>query len=70
MVSQKIVIILLITALILSATATYITITKFNEASITGSFNKASVGLYVKPARNANVGITVLPPEKKEAGEK
>ncbi len=63
-------VVLLITALVLSTIATYITITKINEASITGNFNQASVGLFVKPARQANVGVTVLPPEEKEEGKK
>ncbi|MCG2717689.1 MAG: hypothetical protein L6408_02490 [Nanoarchaeota archaeon] len=65
MVSKNIIIILLVTALVLSASATYITITKFDEAFTPGS-NTVSVGLFVKPAREANVGLFVLPPEEEE----
>jgi len=69
LVSKTVIIILLITALLLSSTAVYITITKIDEALITGSFNKAGVGVYVKPERGANVGITVIPPEEPLASE-
>lgn len=66
LVSKTLVLVLLIIALLLSSTAVYITITKVNEASITGGFNQAGVGVYVKPERGANVGLTVLPPEENE----
>ncbi len=70
LVSQKVVLTLLIMALVLSVTAVYITVIKFNEASITGQVAKPStVGVYVPPVRPANVGVTVLPSEEK-GGEK
>lgn len=64
MISKKAVITLLIVALLLSATATYITISKIGEAPLTGQFSKGQVGVFVPPVRNANVGVSVVPPEK------
>ncbi len=70
MISKNIILILLIAALLLSATATYITITKFSEAQLTKQTGKAStVGLYVPPARPANVGVTVVPQKEEEKNE-
>ena len=66
MISKKVVTFLLIAALILSVTATYVTITKFDEAKITSSFNKGNIGVMIKPARNAEVGVLVSPVEEKE----
>lgn len=69
MASKKAVIILLIVALLLSATATYITISKIGEAPLTGQFsNRGQIGVLVEPVRNVNVGVMVVPPEQE--GEK
>lgn len=67
MVSKNIVIVLLLTALILSATATYITITAFSTAQTTEQVNKGTnVGVFVEPVRKTNVGVTVVPLEEGE----
>jgi len=66
--SRKMVVALLVIALFLSATATYITITKFNEQPVTGS-NEAGVGLYVEPVKKSQVGVTVLPLPEEEVTE-
>jgi len=68
-VSKSTIAILLIVALVLSVTATYITITNFNQAPTPISAgNQANVGLYVPPTGKANVGVTVIPAEE-ETGD-
>jgi len=52
-------------ALVLSASATYITITKFDEVFTPES--SPGVGLFVNSAREANVGLVVLPLEEEES---
>lgn len=58
--------ILLITALLLSATATYTTIIKIDEAPVIGQPGGGNVGVHVMPVRNTNVGLTIIPIEEKE----
>ena len=64
--SKKLVSIMLILAIVLSITATYVTITNFSEAPMTGNANAGNVGLVVKPSSGANLGIVVLPQEKED----
>jgi hypothetical protein len=65
LVSKGIVIILLVIAIFLSVSASYIAITK-NDLTELLEVNTASVGLFVEPTRDANVGVKVLPPDKGE----
>lgn len=70
MVTKNAILALLIAALLLSATATYLTITKFSEAQLTKQEGEPiTVGVHVPPARPVNVGVTVIPPEQKEEGK-
>jgi len=68
LISKNLLAVLLITALVLSATATYITITTLSVAPTpeTRPANQGNVGVRVVPDTNANVGVYVLPAEQKE----
>ncbi len=70
-VSKDVIIVLLITAILLSAATTYITIANFNEVPRTKDqpSNTANLGIIVKPTRSANIGINVLPANEKEGAK-
>ena len=62
MVSKNAIVVLLIVAILLSATATYIAITSLKEVRIQAlDYGGANVGVFVEPVRKSNVGVTVLP---------
>ena len=66
MVSKAIVTVLLIVAIILSVSATYTTITSFSVATVDSNSDGGNLGVNVKPARSANVGLIVLPDQPTE----
>ena len=62
--SKNLVVVLMLVAILLSTTVTYIAITKPNTILIQTEDNGgANVGVFVEPVRKSNVGVYVLPEE-------